>query len=152
MDINRRARVSGRVEDVTITVSNNGNTAITDVELKDLFPENYGILSSGSSSATWERIAPGGSVTNSYELSYENPGAYTNMPAILKYDEAGATLSVSYNILPAKLRNPSGFGLVSENYLGTFDLIDMLTGNGDFFQLIPLAFIALIAAIDVFKI
>jgi hypothetical protein len=74
------------------------------------------------------------------------------MPAVLKYEESGEIHTSVSNIPPVSAKNPNGITLLTENYQATFEIIDMLTGKGDLFALIPLAFIVLIAGIDVFKI
>jgi hypothetical protein len=73
------------------------------------------------------------------------------MPSVLTYHEVGEKLTTVSNILQARTINPGAIRLLSENYEATFELIDILTGNGDLFQMIPLVFILLIAAIDTFK-
>ena len=150
--VDKSSQTSGGVETVTVTITNDGPSAVTDMELNDVFPDKYDVLNSGSSTATWTRLSPGESVSLSYEIKYENPGTYTNMPAVLSYEEDGETRIAVSNILPALSKSPSGLTLLSENYQATFDVIDMVTGNGDLFGMIPLAFIALITAIDAFKI
>ena len=136
---------------VTITVNNPGSSTLSDLMLKDAFPLKYGILDSGESEASWSTLSPGQSVSLSYETSYENPGIYTDLPAMLTYVENDETRSAASNTLPTTTKNPSSIGLLSDSYRATFDLIDMLTGKGDMFGMIPLAFIVLIAAIDIFK-
>jgi len=150
--VEKSSQASGGVETVTITITNDGTSTVSDLELNDVFPEKYDVLNSGSSTATWTRLSPGESVSLSYEVKYDNPGTYTNMPAVLNYEEGGETRTAVSNILPASSKSPSGLKLLSENYQVTFDVIDMVTGNGDLFGMIPLVFIALIAAIDAFKI
>jgi len=150
--VEKSSQASGGIETVSVTITNDGTSTVSDLELNDVFPEKYGVLSSGSNTATWTRLSPGESVSASYEVQYEHPGIYTNMPAILKYEEGGETRTAVSNILPASSKSPSGLTLLSENYQATFDVIDMVTGNGDLFGMIPLVFIALIAAIDAFKI
>ena len=152
IDVEKTSQTSGGVETVSITVTNDGSSTVTDLELSDVFPEKYGVLNSGSSEASWVRLSPGESVSISYEVQYENPGTYTNMPAILKYQESGMPRTSVSNIPPATSKNPNGLLLLAENYKATFGLIDLLTDRGDLFQLIPLTFIALIAAVDVFKL
>ena len=151
IDVEKSSQTSGGVETVTITITNDGNSAVTNLELTDLFPEKYGVLDSGTNKATWPRLAPGTSVTHSYEASYNKPGTYTNTPAILRFDEDGETRSSISNIVPVTTRAPSGVSLLSENYQATFDILERLTGKGDLFGMIPLIFIALIGAIDLFK-
>jgi hypothetical protein len=136
---------------VTITVTNEGSSTLSDLMLKDAFPTKYGILDSGDTEATWSRLSPGQSVSISYVASYENPGVYTDIPAMLSYVENDATRSAASNTLPTSTKNPSPIRLLSDSYQATFDLIDMVTGNGDLFQMIPLVLIALIAAVDIFK-
>jgi hypothetical protein len=136
---------------VTLTVSTHGSSTLSDLMLRDAFPIKYGILDSGENEASWSSLTPGQSVSLSYETAYKNPGVYTNLPAMLTYVENDETRSVASNILPASTLNPSSIGLLSDSYQATFDLLDMLTGKGDLFQMVPLAFIALIAAVDVFK-
>lgn len=152
IEVEKTSQTSGDTETVTITVTNDGSSSVTNLELDDLFPEKYGILSSGTNTATWTRLGPGESVSLSYEMQYERPGVYTNMPAVLKYEENGETHTSVSNIPPVSAKNPNGITLLIDNYQATFDIIDMLTGKGDLFALIPLAFIVLIAGIDVFKI
>ena len=152
VDVEKTSQTSGGVETVTITITNDGSTAVTDLELNDDFPEKYNVLSSGNNDATWTRLNPGESVSVSYETKYTNPGTYTNMPAVLKYMEGGEQRTSVSNIPPAVSENPNGLALLSENYRAVFGLIDTLTGKGDLFAMIPLAFIAIIAAVDAFKI
>jgi len=152
IDVDKTSQTSGGVETVSITITNDGSSTVTDLELTDAFPEKYGVLSSGSSDASWVRLSPGESVSISYEVRYANPGTYTNMPAVLEYQESGMSRTMVSNIPLATSKNPNGLMLLSENYKTTFGLIDLLTGRGDLFQLIPLAFIVLIAAVDVFKL
>ncbi len=152
IDVEKTSQISGGVETVSITVTNDGSSTVTELELNDAFPEKYGVLYSGSSDASWVRLSPGESVSISYEVRYANPGTYTNMPAVLKYQESGMPRTAVSNIPLATSKNPNGLMLLSENYKATFGLIDLLTERGDLFGLIPLAFIALIAAVDVFKL
>ena len=152
IDLEKTSQTSGGVETVSITITNDGSSTVSDLELTDAFPEKYGVLSSGSSDASWVRLSPGESVSISYEVRYANPGTYTNMPAVLEYQESGMSRTMVSNIPLATSKNPNGLMLLSENYKTTFGLIDLLTGRGDLFQLIPLAFIVLIAAVDVFKL
>lgn len=151
IDVEKTTQTSGGVETVTITITNYGNSAISNLQLTDLFPEKYEVLDSGINTATWTRLAPGASVTHSYAASYDKPGTYTNSPTILRYEENGETRSTVSNMLPATTKNPNGFTLLSENYRATFDILDRITGNGDLFGMVPIVFIALIAAIDLFK-
>lgn len=152
IDVEKTSQTSGGVETVSVTITNDGSSTVTDLELNDAFPEKYGVLSSGTNKATWIRLGPEESVSVSYEVHYGNPGTYTNMPAILKYREGGEPRTAVSNILPATSKSPNGLSLLSENYKATFGLIDLLTGKGDLFGLIPLVLIALIAAVDAFKI
>jgi len=151
IDLEKTSQTSGGVETVSITITNDGSSTVTDLELTDAFPEKYDVIYSGSSEESWVRLSPGESVSISYEVRYANPGTYTNMPAVLKYQESGMPSTVVSNIPLATSKNPNGLTLLSENYKATFGLIDLLTGRGNLFQLIPLAFIALIAAVDIFK-
>ncbi len=151
IQVEKTSQTSRKVETVTLTLTNDGSIALTDLELSDLYSEKYDLLTSGSSSATWGRLTPGASVTHSYELSYEYPGVYTNMPSVLTYQEGGESRTTVSNILHARTINPSAINLLSENYGATFELLDMLTGKGDLFKMISLVFIALIAAVDIFK-
>jgi len=152
IDVEKTSQTSGGVETVSITIINDGSSTVTDLELNDAFPEKYGVLYSGSSDASWVRLSPGESVSISYEVRYANPGTYTNMPAVLKYQESGMSRTMVSNIPLATSKNPNGLMLLSENYKATLGLIDLLTERGDLFGLIPLAFIVLIAAVDVFKL
>jgi len=149
--LEKSSQTSGGVETVTVTITNDGTSTVIGLELTDLFPEKYGVLESGSNTATWTRLSPGESVSTSYVVNYENPGMYTNMPAVLNYEEGGEPRTAVSNILPASSKDPSGLSLLSANYQATFDVIGMLTGKGDLFRMIPLAFIVLIAAVDLFK-
>ncbi|MFH1180697.1 MAG: hypothetical protein V1710_10065 [Candidatus Bathyarchaeota archaeon] len=152
IDVEKTSQTSRGLETVTVTITNDGSSTVTDLELNDVFPEKYGVLSSGSNKAIWIRLSPGESVSVSYEVQYTKPGVYTNMPAVLKYKEGGKLGTAVSNILPATSKSPSGLTLLSENYKATFGLVDLLTGKGDLLGVIPLAFIALIAAVDAFKI
>ncbi len=136
---------------VTVTVTNEGSSTITDLSLKDVFPTKYGVLESGASVATWSRITSGQSVSMTYITSYENPGTYTDIPAMLHYTENDVLRAAASNTLPTTTKNPNPIVLLSDSYQATFDLIDILTGKGDLFQMIPLVLIALIAAVDIFK-
>ncbi|RLI03391.1 hypothetical protein DRO31_01890 [Candidatus Bathyarchaeota archaeon] len=152
IEVEKISQKSGDTETVSVTVTNDGSSVVTDLELDDVFPEKYGILSSGSNTATWTRLSPSESVSLSYEMQYERPGVYTNMPAVLKYEESGETRTSVSNIPPVSSKKPNGITLLTENYRATFEILDMLTGKGDLFALIPIAFIVLIAIVDVFKI
>ena len=136
---------------VTVTVTNEGSSTITDLSLKDAFPTKYGVLESGASEATWSRLTSGQSVSMTYITSYENPGTYTDIPAMLHYTENDVLRAVASNTLLTGTKSPSPIVLLSDSYQATFDLIDMLTGNGDLFQVIPLVLIALISVVDIFK-
>jgi len=136
---------------VTVTVTNEGSSTITDLTLKDAFPTKYGVLESGASEATWSMLTSGQSVSMTYVTSYENPGTYTDIPAMLHYTENDVLRAAASNTLLTDTKNPSPIVLLSDSYQATFDLIDMLTGKGDQFQMIPLVLIALIAAVDIFK-
>ncbi|MBC8462918.1 hypothetical protein H8D76_01025 [Candidatus Bathyarchaeota archaeon] len=136
---------------VTVTVTNEGSSTITDLSLKDAFPTKYGVLESGASEATWSMLSSGQSVSMTYFTSYENPGIYTDLPAMLHYTENEAIRVAASNTLQTSIKNPSPIGLLSDSYQATFDLVDMLTGKGDLFMMIPMVFIALIAAMDIFK-
>ena len=136
---------------VTVTVTNEGSSTITDLSLKDAFPTKYGVLESGASEVTWSMLSSGQSVSMTYFTSYENPGIYTDLPAMLHYTENEAIRVAASNTLQTSIKNPSPIGLLSDSYQATFDLIDMLTGKGDLFMMIPMVFIALITAMDIFK-
>jgi len=136
---------------VTVTVTNEGSSTITDLSLKDAFPTKYSVLESGASEATWGRLSSGQSVSMTYITSYENPGIYTDLPAMLHYTENDVLKAAASNTLPSSTKNPSPIVLLSDSYQAFFDLIDMLTGNGDLFRMIPLVLIVLIAAVDIFK-
>jgi hypothetical protein len=152
IDVEKTSQTSNGVETVTVTITNDGSSTVTDLALDDAFPEKYNILGSGTNKGTWTRLSPGESVSVSYEIDYTNPGTYTNMPAVLKYMENGEQRTAVSNIPSATSKNPSGLTLLSANYGATFALVDKLTGRGDLFGMIPLAFVALIAAVDIFKI
>ena len=152
VDVEKTSQTSRDMEMVTVTITNNGPSTITDLELNDAFPEKYGVLRSGFNQASWVRLRPRESVSISYGVEYVNPGTYTNMPAVLKYREDGKSRTAVSNIPPATSKNPSGLNLLVENYKATFGIIDLLTGRGDLFGLIPLAIFAVIAAVDAFKI
>ena len=152
VDIEKTCQTSRGMEMVTVTITNNGLSNITDLELNDPFPEKYGVLSSGSTRASWIRLRPRESISISYEVQYVSPGTYTNMPAVLKYREDGKPCIAVSNIPPATSKNPNGLTLLAENYKATIGIINLLTGRGDLFGLIPLAIFAVIAAVDAFKI
>ena len=136
---------------VTVTVTNEGSSTITDLSLKDAFPTKYSVLESGASEASWSRLSSGQSVSMTYVTAYENPGIYTDLPAMLHYTENDVLKAAASNTLSTSTNNPSPLVLLSDSYQATFDLIDMLTGNGDLFRMIPLALIVLIAVVDIFK-
>lgn len=150
--ISKTSQPTNNGDSVTITVTNEGPQTLSDFNLKDSFPSKYDILDSGTSEVTWNRLAPGESFSVSYVTSYDHPGSYTDSPAILSYTKNESTKTSISNTLPVQTVNPNPFALLSKNYQTTFDLVDLVTGNGSLFQLIPLAFIAIIAAIDIFKI
>lgn len=151
VEVTKTSQASRDGSIVTITVTNEGSSTVSDLVLKDAYPTKYGILDSGDSEAAWSRLSPGQSVSLSYVTSFGNPGVYTDIPAMLKYVENQEKRSAASNTLPTSTRKPSPFRLLANSYQATFELIDLVIGNGDLFSMIPLAFFVMIAAIDVFK-
>ena len=151
VEVEKTSQLNNNGATVTVTVTNEGSTTLSDLRLKDSFPTKYGILVSGTNEATMTSLTPGNSFSLSYNVEYENPGVYTDLPAILTYEINDVSRSTASNKRPTILLNPNSFCLLSDSYHATFNLIDMLTGKGDLFEMVPLLVIALIAAIDLFK-
>ena len=131
-----RVREGGRVE-VTVTVQNNDDEPLLDVEVDDgdalrLYRTSTR-LTSGSTSGYWSRIDPGVSETMSYTMELENSGVYSLSSAEMSYFNEESSFTKSSNKAEVRVTLTQGTGIAFQT-LGVFwgvlgDVLDQFTGG-----------------------
>jgi hypothetical protein len=131
-----RVKKGNRVE-VTITIQNNDDNAILNVELDDGGSiSSYSMssrLTSGSTSGYWPRIDPGESETISYTVELENSGVYSLSPAEMSYVNEESSFAKSSDKVEVRVALTQGTGVVFQT-LGVFwgvleTALDLVTGG-----------------------
>ncbi len=137
-----RVKEGSRVE-VTITIQNNDDVAMLNVELDDGGSiSSYSLssrLTSGSTSGYWPRIDPGESETISYSIELENSGVYSLSPAEMSYVSEDVSFVKSSDKAEVRVALTQGTGIVFQT-LGVFwgvleTLLDQVTGGSGLMML-----------------
>jgi Translocon-associated protein beta (TRAPB) len=145
-------QISNGAREVTVTATNSGAESITDLKLTDPFPTKYDILKSGSSETTWFTLAPGQSTSITYAIDATKPGTYTDVPAILTYNNGETEVSTPSNTLQELEKPPNSVSMLADNYHAITGVLDrVLNGNGQILTYIIAALVLIVAAWDVFK-
>ena len=117
-----RVKEGSRVE-VTITIQNNDDDPMINVELDDGGTiTSYSLssrLTSGSTSGYWPRIDPGESETVSYTIELENSGVYSLSPAQMSYSHEDLSFAKSSDKAEVRVAMTQGAGIVFQT-LGVF--------------------------------
>ncbi len=131
-----RVKEGSRVE-VTVTIKNNDDDPMTNVELDDGGTlSSYSLssrLTSGSTSGYWPRIDPGQSETISYTIELENSGVYSLSPAQMSYAHEDVSFRKSSDKAEVRVALTQGTGIVFHT-LGVFwgvleTALDQVTGG-----------------------
>jgi hypothetical protein len=131
-----RVKEGSRVE-VTVTIKNNDDDPMTNVELDDGGTlSSYSLssrLTSGSTSGYWPRIEPGQSETISYTIELENSGVYSLSPAQMSYAHEDVSFRKSSDKAEVRVALTQGTGIVFQT-LGVFwgvleTALDQVTGG-----------------------
>jgi hypothetical protein len=139
--------------EITVTVKNNGDQTIRNLELVDAFPEKYDILVSGANTASWMSLSPGGTVSLSYTVNTQKPGSYSDIPALLSYEIGEIQASTTSNILQSVDKSPNPASMLTDDYQAITTLLDTASeGTGRMLTMAIAGFVLLIATIDVFRL
>ena len=131
-----RVKEGSRVE-VTVTIKNNDDDPMMNVELDDGGTiSSYSLssrLTSGSTSGYWPRIDPGQSETISYTIELENNGVYSLSPAQMSYSHEDISFRKSSDKAEVRVALTQGTGIVFQT-LGVFwgvleTALDQVTGG-----------------------
>ena len=131
-----RVKEGSRVE-VTVTIKNNDDDPMMNVELDDGGTiSSYSLssrLTSGSTSGYWPRIDPGQSETISYTIELENNGVYSLSPAQMSYSHEDISFRKSSDKAEVRVALTQGTGIVFQT-LGVFwgvleTALDLVTGG-----------------------
>ncbi len=131
-----RVKEGSRVE-VTVTIKNNDDDPMMNVELDDGGTiSSYSLssrLTSGSTSGYWPRIDPGQSETISYTIELENNGVYSLSPAQMSYSHEDISFAKSSDKAEVRVALTQGTGIVFQT-LGVFwgvleTALDLVTGG-----------------------
>ena len=137
---------------VTISATNNGENAVTNLSLLDSFPVKYGELVSGTPEATWSSLNPGETKTLSYTVELDYPGTYTDTPAVLHFTSNDFPSSAASNINPVIEKTPNPISMLGDCYSAITSVLDLVTNEkGDMLGLGILGFVVLIVIIDVIR-
>ncbi len=152
VSLEKTVQRNGDASTYTVTATNNGATAIENVEIHDSFPTKYGVLVSGTNLASWSRLDPGESVSITYDTVLSSPGVYTEIPALMTWDGEVLPSATASNILETRSKAPNGFSLLADTYGSIKALGDMiLNGRGYLLDTALIGFVLLIALIDVIR-
>ncbi len=131
-----RVKEGSRVE-VTVTIKNNDDDPMMNVELDDGGTiSSYSLssrLTSGSTSGYWPRIDPGQSETISYTIELENNGVYSLSPAQMSYSHEDISFRKSSDKAEVRVALTQGTGIAFQT-LGVFwgvleTALDLVTGG-----------------------
>jgi hypothetical protein len=149
----------GTVE-VTITIINEDDEAMTDVSVDDATAiSRYSLgarLTSGTTSGQWSKISPGQSRTISYTLELGQSGVYSLSPANITYTHEEKKFSEASDWLEVPVARPSAIamGIGSILHMGETlaEVLDMVAGgNGGAILTASTVVVVLILAVLEFR-
>ena len=149
----------GAVE-VTITIRNEDDEAMTDVSVDDATAiAGYSLgarLTSGTTSEQWSEISPGQSRSISYTLELGQSGVYSLSPANITYTHEEKKFSEASDWLEVSVASPSAIAMSIGSILNMgetlAEVLDMVTGgNGGAILTASTAVVVLILAVLEFR-
>jgi uncharacterized repeat protein (TIGR01451 family) len=150
--LTKTTQTTGDILEVTITATNNGDQTITDLELQDTFPLKYGELVSGTWNTSWISLSPGQTKTHTYLLRTDNPGSYTDVPAVLYFTSNDFPSATASNINQGLEESPNPIAMLGDSYQSITSVLDLiLDGKGYLLGYAIMGFVLLIALIDVIR-
>ncbi len=137
---------------VTLTVSNEGENEITRLALRDPFPSVYNLEYIGGSEVTWTSLEPGGTLSTQYTVELENPGCYTDTPALLDFQTEGKEVTVASTTEGSLVKPTNALELLASSYGSALSALNLVSGGrGWVIHLVPLIFIGAPIILDVYK-
>ena len=146
--------------EVTITIRNEDNKAMTDISVDDtssIFGYSLGArLTSGTTSGHWSEISPGQSRSISYTLELGQSGVYSLSPTNITYTHEEKKFSEASDWLEVSVANPSAIAMGIRSILNMgktlAEVLDIVTGgNGGAILTASTAVVVLIFAVLEFR-